>query len=65
LCAQIIERVGSRKISAPPPGHESSPASNQLPQNIFVRHLVEMRKVIQLNHREGFQMELRILLFQS
>ena len=31
LWAQSIDRVGSRKISAPPPGQESNPASLNFP----------------------------------
>ena len=60
LCAQIIDRVGSRKISAPPPGQESIPASINL-DDLFVAHFVEMGEVIELHHRESFQMQLRIV----
>ena len=61
LCAQILERVGSRKISAPPPGHESIPASRELRDHLLVRHLVEAREEIELDHRQRLQVELREL----
>src|SRR5207248_5970728 len=37
---------------------------NQLLNDVFVVHLVEMREVIQLDHCEGLQVQLRILLLQ-
>src|SRR2546429_9253077 len=38
--------------------------TDQLLNDVFVAQLVEMREMIQLDHREGLQMKLRILLFQ-
>ena len=40
------------------------PGFDQLLDDRFVRHFVEMGKMIDLHHREGFQMKLRILLLK-
>jgi hypothetical protein len=57
--ALVGTNIVVRKISAPPPGR-INPASIAL-NHVFVLHLVEMSEVIQLDHSERLQVELRIL----
>ena len=55
----MMWRTRSEKISAPPPGIESTPASLQLHQHFANRDLGAPREVGDLHHGEGLDMHLR------
>ena len=56
--AQIFWRTRSAKISAPPPGSESSPASLQLAQDLLVGPAVQIGEERDLDRREALQVNL-------
>ena len=58
LSWQIFFRTRSAKISAPPPGSESSPASISSRKHLLVGHPVEIREERDLDGGEALQMNL-------
>ena len=60
-----MRRTRSLKISAPPPGSESMPASRRRSSVSRTEILWRARQIGDLHHREGFQMHLRKALLQA
>ena len=65
LWSQMMRRTRSLKISAPPPGMESMPASRSRSSVSRIGDLRAPRQVRDLDHREGLQMHLREALLEA
>ncbi len=65
LSCAILRRTRSAKISAPPPGSESSPASCSSAQHLLVGHAVQIGEEGNLDGREALQVNRRADPFEA